>query len=85
LNILQQFKVARKHQFNKKEMQGLVGKVFTTPDGDVSIATDFDNIMNSICICSEWFKSDELANSILQLDGKPCCKLEHLENGEWVE
>jgi hypothetical protein len=51
----------------------------------VSIATDFDNIMNSICIGSEWFKGDELANSVWQLDGKPCYKLEHLENGEWVK
>ncbi len=77
---------ARQRPFNVEEMQNLVGRIFKTVDGDASIATDFDNIMNSLCIYSEWFKGDELANSVWQLDGKPCYKLEHLnENGEWVE
>lgn len=85
-NFIEYILPVKQHLFTKEEMQKLVGRIFTTPDGDVSIATDFDNIMKSICICSEWFKSDELANSIWQLDGKPCCKLEHQnDRGEWVE
>lgn len=83
---IQKCSEARKRQFTDKEMRGLVGKVFTTSNGDVSIAADYDNYMKSICICFEWFNNEELANSIWQLEGKPCYVLEHLtEKGEWVE
>jgi hypothetical protein len=76
---------ANQYSFNNKELRGLVGKAFTTPSDDVSIATNFDSIRNNICIGFEWFTGDELANSVWQLDGKPCFKLEHLnEKGEWV-
>ena len=72
--------------FNEKEMQGLVGKVFTTVNGDASIATDFDIVLKALCIYGEWFKNKELVDSVWQLDGKPCYKLEHLnDKGEWVE
>ena len=78
-------KPARKRPFNADEMKALVGKVFTTIDGDVSIATDFDNTIKELCIYGEFFKNKELADSAWRIDGKPCYKLEHLENGEWVE
>lgn len=82
---IQQCSEARKRPFNEKEMKELVGRIFTTVDGDASIATDFDSILKALCIYGEWFKSKELADSVWQLDGNPCYKLKHLENGEWVE
>ena len=79
-------KQARKRKFNEKEMKALVGKVFTTANGDVSIATDFDNYLKSLYIYNECFNSKQLADSVWLLDGKPCCILEHLnEKGEWVK
>lgn len=77
---------AHKRKFNDKEMKALVGRTFTTVDGDVSIATDFDRYLESLCIYDEWFNNKKLADSVWQLDGKPCYKFEHLnEKGEWVE
>lgn len=76
---------ARKRPLNADEMKALVGRLLTTVDGDVSIATVFDNTLKELWIACKCFKNKELANSKWLLDGKPCYKLEHLENGEWVE
>lgn len=77
---------AHKRPFNEAEMKALVGKVITDVEGDATLITDFDNVTKNIRFLGEWWKSDELADSTWKLDGKPCYKLEHLnEKGEWVE
>lgn len=82
---IQKCSETRKRPFNDAEMKALVGRLLTTVDGDVSIATVFDNTLKELWIACKCFKNKELANSKWLLDGKPCYKLEHLENGEWVE
>jgi hypothetical protein len=85
-SFLEDYVPARKRKFNEKEMRGLVGKVITDVEGDATLITDFDNVTKNIRFLGEWWKSDELADSTWKLDGKPCFKLEHLdEKGQWVE
>lgn len=79
-------KQARKREFNDKEMKALVGRIFTTLDGDASIATDFDKYLKTLYIYNEEYTNKQLADSAWLLDGKPCYVLEHLnDKGEWVE
>ncbi len=75
---------AKKRPFYDKEMQKLVGRIFTNAAGDVSIATDFDGQTNTLYIRGAWFNRKVLADSAWLLDGKPCYVLEHLVDGEWV-
>ena len=83
--VCNEAKHARPRPFNDKEMQTLVGKVFTTVNGDVSIATDFDGYLKMLYIYNEAFTNKQLADSAWLLDGKPCVVYEHKnEKGEWV-
>ena len=83
---IQKCSEARKRKFNDKEMKALVGRIFTTLDGDASIATDFDKYLKTLHIFNEGYTNKQLADSAWLLDGKPCYVLEHLnEKGEWVE
>ena len=83
---MQKCSEARKRPFYDKEMQKLVGRIFTTAAEDVSIATDFDGQTNALYIRGEWFSRKVLADSAWLLDGKPCYVLEHKnDKGEWVK
>ena len=76
-------KQARKRPFNAEEMKALVGKVIM--DGDnvlfVSMYHGKEEFITAGCFVD--FDRDDLKRC--SCDGKPCYKLEHLENGEWVE
>lgn len=84
-------KQARKRPFNDKEMKALVGKIITSTDGDVSIITDYsphsaEYNVASVYFIGGWSTADELLKGNYSVDGKPCFKLEHLnEKGEWIE
>jgi hypothetical protein len=82
---MRQYSEARKRPFNAEEMKELVGKIAKTEDGDVTLITDYDWFIEKIYICGERLNSEELMNSTWRIDNNPCYKLEHLENGEWVE
>lgn len=76
---------ARKRPFNEAEMKALVGKLLKHNTG-IYLVTAFENRWNQVKIESVWRDSEELKELWTQLDGKPCYKLEHLnEKGEWVE
>lgn len=75
---------ARKRPFNDKEMKALVGKVIE--DGDnllfVSMYYGKEECVTAGCLVD--FDRDDLMRC--SCDGKPCYKLEHLnDKGEWVE
>lgn len=76
---------ARKRPFNSKEMKNLAGSFATNCDGDVSMITDYDWFVERVKICGDWLCAEELMDSTWRIYNKPCYKLEHLENGEWVE
>jgi hypothetical protein len=81
--ICEYAKPARKRPFNAEEMRGLVGKVIE--DGDnalfVSVYYGKEKCISAGCVAD--FDGDDLMRC--SCDGKPCYKLEHLENGGWVE
>jgi hypothetical protein len=76
---------ARKRPFNSKEMKNLASAFAITFDGDISMITDYDWFAEKVRICGEWLCAEELMESTWRVYNKPCYKLEHLENGEWVE
>lgn len=78
---------ARKRSFNEKEMRGLVGKVVTDEDnGNSYLINQHNKKRNDIKFGGEWLTNKDLMKDTnYTIDGKPCFKLEHLENGEWVE
>lgn len=85
---------ARKRPFNAYEMKSLVGKIIEFKNGDATLATgyseEFDEGVEGysygIWTCWGWsMGAKELMNECT-IDGKPCFKLEHLnDKGEWVE
>ena len=86
---MQKCSEARKRPFNAKEMKELFGKVYESSCCTFLI-TGYDKRKKSIKVNELWFNSEELINGKNSInppliDGKPCYKLEHLKNGEWVE
>ena len=77
-------KPARLRPYNAEEMHGLVGKVLKHSTGEY-LVTAFEIRWNQVKIESAWREANELAELWKQLDDSPCGRLEHLENGEWVE
>lgn len=75
---------ACKRPFNDKEMKALVGKVIEDED-EVNLVSCFHKDTGKIETDYESYDAESLKNSTFTIDGKPCYKLEHLENGEWVE
>lgn len=85
---------ARLRPYNAEEMKALVGKIIATKkDGvdEVSLVTKYASYNNhapEVLLGSDnhWHSANGLFESEEHtLDGKPCGKFEHLENGEWVE
>jgi hypothetical protein len=79
-------KQARKRPFNAEEMRGLVGKVIKTPK-DIAMVLGYSGERNKVCVATmnNYFTAEALLAVGATLNGNPCGKLEHLENGEWVE
>ena len=77
---------ARTLPYNAEEMKALVGKVIKTPK-DIAMVLGYSGERNKVCVATmdNYFAAGTLLDVGATLDGKPCGKLEHLENGEWVE
>lgn len=73
-----------KRPFNEKEMRELVGKVLET--SNVALLVDaYMKVTKNIVTSCGTYNAEEL-RARFTVDGKPCYKLEHLnEKGEWVE
>lgn len=79
-------KQARLRPYNDDEMKALVGKPITMLDGAVCLCSVYSKRDKSVILDSVHWDAQELLNSGYTLDGKPCGKLEHLnDKGEWVE
>lgn len=74
---------SRKRPFNADEMKALVGKVLRGDKFDYCALITYTEA-EMIETQHYTYTSDELIDGYT-IDGKPCYKLEHLENGEWVE
>lgn len=76
---------ARKRQFNDKEMLDLVGKVLSSTCGEwrsLIIWASGEEVQTYY----RSYRAYTLTDDDYTIDGKPCYKLEHLnEKGEWVE
>lgn len=82
--ILERGKPARKRPFNVYEMKAMVGKVLSGDKFDYCALITYTEA-EMIETQHYTYTSDELINGYT-IDGKPCYKLEHLnEKGEWVE
>lgn len=76
---------ARLRPYNADEMKALVGKSITLSDGAVYLCTAWLAQDNVIVLGSTLWNSEDLIKDGYTIDGKPCGRLEHLENGEWVQ
>lgn len=76
---------ARKRPFNDKEMREIVGKNLETP-GFVKFIFSYDKENKTLESYDFLYTADDLFEDDFKFEGKPCYKLEHLnEKGEWVE
>ena len=82
--ILERGKPAKKRPFNEKEMRELVGKVLETPHIDL-LVNAYSKVTKGVSTAWRDYTAEDLMDLDFTIDGKPCYKLEHLENGEWVE
>ena len=80
---------ARLRPYNADEMRSLVGKVVTTSSGRhctlVTACRQEYSVIEPQVMLNKWLYATDLLNGGNTIDGKPCGKLEHFENGEWVE
>lgn len=76
---------AQKRPFNDKEMREIVGKSLETP-GFVKFIFSYDKENKTLESYDFLYTADDLFEDDFKFEGKPCYKLEHLNNnGEWVE
>jgi hypothetical protein len=76
---------ARKRPLNADEMKALVGR-FITIENQIAMVIGYNKSSNRILIWgSNFLSAEQLINLEVTINGKPCYKLEHLEEGEWVE
>jgi hypothetical protein len=84
--IGKEVKQARFRPYNADEMKALVGKSITLKDGAVCLCTAWSAQSNHIILDNTSWTAESLLDIGYTVDGKPCGKLEHLnEKGEWVE
>lgn len=80
---------ARPRPYNEYEMEALVGKAIETPNGNVYLCTAYqkpNDAYEAAVDVDTWVSASGLLEDGYKLNGKPCGKLEHLnEKGEWVE
>lgn len=84
--VLKNGRPARKRPFNDDEMKALVGKVVEHGNNRYLVTSYLEGGEGIIYlrICESWETEKSIMNNYT-INGKPCYKLEHLENGEWVE
>lgn len=76
---------ARKRPFNDKEMKAIVGKNLETPSF-VKFIFSYDKEEGTLESHDFLYTADDLFEDDFKFEGKPCYKLEHLnEKGKWVE
>lgn len=76
---------ARLRPYNTDEMKALVGKVIEHGD-DTCIVVHYSRKDGGTIFADGYtHTADELLETGYTIDGKPCGKLEHLKNGEWVQ
>ena len=79
---------ARLRPYNADEMRALVGKVIATKE-DIALVVGYRGCQNKVIVGMHenhgYFSAEKLLDYNATIDGKPCGKFEHLENGEWVE
>lgn len=80
---------ARLRKYNAEEMKALVGKVVDKKDGDAFVVTAYTPELDSrklsaVAIDDMWVTADDVLE-YYTINDSPCGKLEHLENGEWVQ
>ena len=74
---------ARLRPYNAEEMKALVGKVLEH-DGNASLVIVY--LGNGLLrVGTKWVSAERLIEEGYTIDGKPCGKLKHLEDGGWVE
>lgn len=74
---------ARLRPYNAEEMKSLVGKVLEH-DGNASLVIVY--LGNGLLrVGTKWVSAERLIEDGYTIDGKPCGKFEHLEDGGWVE
>lgn len=76
---------ARLRPYNAEEMKALVGKVVEDKDGNIYLVVCYIPRGRGLLIGGFYFNEQEIIDGGFIIDGKPCGKLEHLENGEWVQ
>lgn len=79
------FSPARLRPYNADEMRRLVGKVVGDKDGNIYLVVCYVPRGRGLLIGGFYFNEQEIIDGGFIIDGKPCGKLEHRENGEWVE
>ena len=78
---------ARLRPYNADEMKALVGKVIEKGPS-MHIVTGFENVFDNECMVHVngcLYSANDLLQKGFTCDTRPCGRLEHLENGEWVE
>lgn len=80
---------ARKRPFNADEMRALVGEVVEHKN-NLHLVTNYleESTDNTpyVCVGTNWREAKGLIEHGYTIDGKPCFKLEHLnDKGEWIE
>lgn len=77
-------KQSRLRPYNDIEMRGLVGKVICTCEGKAFMVIAYAD--GEVSFGEVLHTAEDLVFDMYKFqDGSPCGKLEHLENGEWVE
>ena len=79
-------KQARLRPYNEVEMKELVGKVVER-NGMLELVAAYKPEQDDfkIALSDDWYYNTDLLYDGYTIDGHPCGKLEHLEDGEWVE
>lgn len=83
--MLKYGEAARLRQYTADEMRELVGKVFEDKDGNLYLAVSYIPHGRGLLVGGYYFNAGELLDANFTIDGKPCGKFEHLEDGEWVK
>lgn len=78
------FLQARLRPYNAEEMRGLVGKVLEWGNNS-ELVISYNEAEVEVYVDRMWCNAEYLMNNEYTIDGNPCGKLEHLEDGEWVE
>jgi hypothetical protein len=82
--FIEDYLPARLRPYNAEEMKALVGKVIENKNFAHFITT-FDKELQEVVSGSDGYSAKDLVEFGYTIDGPPCGKLEHLEDGEWVE